>query len=73
MIALDILQILIFPGILFLLILAFFYEWIDRKFFARLQNRYGPLYTGPWGLFQPVADFVKLLSKEDIVPQPVKK
>ena len=68
MIALDILQILIFPGILFLLILAFFYEWIDRKLYAKVQNRYGPLHTGPAGLFQPVADFVKLLSKEDIVP-----
>jgi NADH-quinone oxidoreductase subunit H len=68
MIALDILQILIFPGILFLLILAFFYEWVDRKLYAKVQNRYGPLHTGPAGLFQPVADFVKLLAKEDIVP-----
>lgn len=33
-----------------------------------MQNRYGPLNTGPAGLFQPVADFVKLLAKEDIVP-----
>jgi NADH-quinone oxidoreductase subunit H len=48
--------------------LAFFYEWVDRKLFARIQNRYGPLHTGPAGLFQPVADFVKLLSKEDVVP-----
>ena len=68
MIAFDILQILIFPGIIFLFILAFFYEWLDRKLFAKVQNRYGPLYTGPAGLFQPVADFVKLLAKEDIVP-----
>jgi NADH-quinone oxidoreductase subunit H len=67
-IALDILQIIIFPGVLFLLILAFFYEWIDRKLHAKVQNRYGPLHTGPAGLFQPVADFVKLLAKEDIVP-----
>ncbi len=68
MIALDILQIIVFPGILFLLLLAFFYEWIDRKLYARIQNRYGPLHTGPAGLYQPVADFVKLLAKEDIVP-----
>jgi NADH-quinone oxidoreductase subunit H len=68
MIALDILQIIVFPGVLFLLALAFFYEWIDRKLHAKVQNRYGPLHTGPAGLFQPVADFVKLLSKEDIVP-----
>lgn len=68
MIAYEIFQLLVFPGVFLLLVLAFFYEWIDRKFFARLQNRYGPSYTGPFGLFQPVADFVKLLSKEDIVP-----
>ncbi len=68
MIAFDILQILIFPGFLFLFLLAFFYEWVDRKLFAKVQNRYGPLHTGPAGLFQPVADFLKLLIKEDIVP-----
>jgi NADH-quinone oxidoreductase subunit H len=68
MIALEILQILIFPGVLFLFALSFFYEWIDRKMFAKIQNRYGPLHTGPAGLFQPIADFIKLLSKEDIVP-----
>jgi NADH-quinone oxidoreductase subunit H len=64
----EVFQLLVFPGFILLLVLAFFYEWIDRKFFARLQNRYGPLYAGPLGLFQPVADFVKLLGKEDIVP-----
>jgi NADH-quinone oxidoreductase subunit H len=69
MLALDILQILVFPGMLFLFALAFLYEWIDRKLFAKVQNRYGPLHTGPAGLFQPAADFVKLLSKEDIVPR----
>jgi NADH-quinone oxidoreductase subunit H len=68
MIALEILQIIVFPGVLFLLALAFFYEWIDRKLYAKVQNRYGPLHTGPAGLFQPVADFLKLLAKEDIVP-----
>jgi NADH-quinone oxidoreductase subunit H len=61
-------QVLVFPGIALLFALAFFYEWIDRKFFARVQNRYGPLYTGFSGLLQPLADFIKLLSKEDISP-----
>lgn len=60
--------ILVYPGFLFLIVLAFLYEWIDRKFFAKLQNRYGPLYTGPSGLLQPFADFIKLLSKESITP-----
>jgi NADH-quinone oxidoreductase subunit H len=69
MMAYDLFLLLIFPGILFLICLAFFSEWIDRKFFARVQNRYGPLYTGPSGIFQPLADFIKLLSKEDITPK----
>jgi NADH-quinone oxidoreductase subunit H len=65
----SMLKILVFPGAIFLFVLAFFYEWIDRKFFARVQNRYGPLYTGPSGILQPLADFLKLLSKEDITPR----
>jgi len=62
------LRVLIYPGALFLIFLAFLYEWVDRKFLARVQNRYGPLYTGPSGILQPFADFLKLLSKEDIMP-----
>ncbi|NLF89281.1 NADH-quinone oxidoreductase subunit H [Candidatus Bathyarchaeota archaeon] len=61
-------EILIFPGVLFLLILAFLYEWIDRKTYAKIQTRYGPVTAGPGGILQPLADFIKLLSKEDIVP-----
>jgi NADH-quinone oxidoreductase subunit H len=64
----SMLEILVFPGAIFLFVLAFFYEWVDRKFFARVQNRYGPLHTGPSGILQPLADFLKLLSKEDITP-----
>ena len=62
------LQTLVFPGLLFLLIIALLYEWFDRKVVARLQNRCGPFSTGPGGILQPLADFIKLLSKEDIVP-----
>lgn len=61
-------QILVFPGILFLVMLAFFYEWIDRKVVASIQKRIGPLYTGPKGILQPFADFLKLLQKEDLTP-----
>jgi NADH-quinone oxidoreductase subunit H len=61
-------ELLVFPGFLFLFALAFFTEWLDRKLVAKLQNRCGPLYVGPKGLLQPIADFVKLLSKEDITP-----
>ncbi|MCL6451501.1 MAG: NADH-quinone oxidoreductase subunit H [Acetobacteraceae bacterium] len=55
--------VLVFPGFLFLFVYALFCEWLDRKLYARLQNRVGP----PW--FQPFADFVKLLAKEDVVPK----
>lgn len=41
---------------------------VERKVLARIQNRYGPNRVGPWGLFQPVADGLKMLTKEDIVP-----
>jgi NADH-quinone oxidoreductase subunit H len=41
---------------------------LERKGLGRIQNRYGPNRTGPWGLFQPIADGVKSLTKEDIVP-----
>ena len=69
MVAYEIFQLVVFPGALFVICLAFLYEWVDRKLFARVQGRYGPLYTGPAGILQPVADFLKLLSKEDIVPR----
>lgn len=63
----TLLTLLIFPGGLFVLANGLFYEWLDRKLVARLQNRVGP----PW--FQPLADTVKLLAKEEIVPAGVDK
>jgi NADH-quinone oxidoreductase subunit H len=41
----------------------------ERKILARIQNRYGPNRVGPFGLLQPVADGIKMLIKEDIVPR----
>src|SRR5207244_6367195 len=41
---------------------------LERKILGRMQNRYGPNRVGPFGRFQPVADGIKMLIKEDIVP-----
>jgi NADH-quinone oxidoreductase subunit H len=41
---------------------------LERKGLGRIQNRYGPNRTGPYGFFQPIADGIKSLTKEDIVP-----
>ena len=67
------LALFVFPGYAFLMLMAFFLEWLDRKTLAKVQDRYGPLLVGPMGLLQPLADFIKLLSKEDMVPKGANK
>ncbi|RME75493.1 MAG: NADH-quinone oxidoreductase subunit NuoH [Planctomycetota bacterium] len=47
--------------------------WAERKVCARIQGRRGPNRVGPFGLLQPVADAIKLLTKEEIVPAGVDK
>jgi len=66
----EVLEVLVFPGALFIIVISLFYEWVDRKLYARLQNRVGPHLAGPFGILQPFADLIKLLSKENIVPAP---
>ncbi len=47
--------------------------WLERKVLARLQGRLGPTRTGPMGLLQPLADALKLVLKEDIIPAAAEK
>jgi len=42
--------------------------WVERKVMARLQTRYGPNRVGPFGLLQPLADGIKLIFKEELIP-----
>lgn len=58
--------------VLFVLLTAVAYAvWFERKVVARMQSRWGPTRVGPYGLLQPLADAIKLLTKEDITPSGV--
>ncbi len=54
---------LVFPGIVAYMV------WLERKVAARFQDRIGPNRVGPLGLLQPIADAIKLITKEDLVPR----
>lgn len=62
-IARDLISLMFFPAGLGLIAVGLLYQWIDRKLLARFQNRLGPRW------FQPFADALKLLGKEEIQPQ----
>jgi len=50
-------------------IIMMYLTWLERKLIARMQNRFGPTRVGRYGLLQPLADGLKMLIKEDIVPR----
>jgi NADH-quinone oxidoreductase subunit H len=66
---------LVFPGLVYAGLVAYLAIWGERKFAAKVQNRVGPLYAGalPEGILQNVADLVKILFKEVIIPRETDK
>ena len=59
--------------VIILLLVAAYLVWVERKLLGRLQVRYGPNRAGQFGLLQPLADLIKLITKEDTVPEAANK
>jgi NADH-quinone oxidoreductase subunit H len=60
--------------VVFIMLTAVAYTTLlERKLVARIQNRWGPTRVGPFGLLQPLADGIKFILKEDLVPDKVHK
>jgi NADH-quinone oxidoreductase subunit H len=60
--------------VIFLLLTGVAYmTWLERKVVGHIQNRWGPTRVGPFGLLQPLADGIKFILKEDMIPDAVHK
>ena len=71
----DVLMLVIRAGALLtiLSVIVLSLTWLERKSLARIQQRMGPMRVGPFGVLQPIADALKLVVKEDIMPAWVDK
>jgi NADH-quinone oxidoreductase subunit H len=63
---LTVIKAAVIAGVLLLSLL--YLQWVERKVIAHIQVRLGPYQVGPHGLLQPIADTLKLLTKEDLMP-----
>ena len=59
--------------LILLLTCAAYLVWVERKLLGRMQARYGPNRAGRYGLLQPMVDVIKLITKEDTVPEGASK
>jgi NADH-quinone oxidoreductase subunit H len=66
LVGLVLIKLLIIFGVI--LTLAAYLVWGERRILARMQLRLGPNRVGPFGLMQPLADVIKMLTKEDLIP-----
>jgi NADH-quinone oxidoreductase subunit H len=65
---------IVIAGLLFVVLTTVAYlTYLERKILGFMQDRLGPMEVGPWGLLQPLADGIKLISKEDIIPSEANK
>lgn len=55
------------------MLFTIFLIWLERKLGGRIQDRLGPNRVGPWGIFQPIADMLKIFTKEYITPAGAEK
>src|SRR5664279_2658140 len=70
-IVISVIKILVVFSVL-MTVLAYL-QWVERKVIAHIQVRPGPYNVGPHGLLQPLADVIKLVTKEDLIPPHVNK
>jgi len=71
----TLIEMLVKIGVVFgaLLLTVAYMTWIERKLVADIQVRLGPNRVGPYGLLQPIADGIKLMFKEDLIPSQVER